>query len=102
MICALPLSGYCADVAGTAKSPACPGAAAWQEAHPEELPAAVDARDAARHFTLPELRRELQTRFELDQKTRRTYLSAVRSSTGFPDTSIPRAASISRPSMHVV
>jgi hypothetical protein len=76
MICALPLSGYCADGAATAKSPACPGAAAWQEAHPEELPAAVDARDAARHFTLPELRRELETRFALDQKTRRTYLSA--------------------------
>jgi hypothetical protein len=56
--------------------PACPGAAAWQAAHPAEAPSAIDQRDAARHFTEPEIRRELQDRFEADQRARRAYIKS--------------------------
>lgn len=55
--------------------PACPGAAAWKAAHPAEAPSAIEQRDAARHFTEPEVRRELQERFEADQHARRAYVT---------------------------
>jgi hypothetical protein len=54
----------------------CPGAATWDEAHREQLPEAMAARDATRTFTDPDLRAELQGRFAADQQARREYLAA--------------------------
>jgi len=55
-------------------APPCAGAAAWIAAHPDEAPEAVDQRDSARQFTEPQVRSELQKRFESDQRARRAYL----------------------------
>jgi hypothetical protein len=54
----------------------CPGAAAWNEAHREQLPEAMAARDATRTFTDPNLRKELEERFAADQQARKEYLAA--------------------------
>jgi len=63
------------DLAIAEEAPsACPGAAAWRAAHPSDAPSAIDQQDAARHFTEPEVRRQLQDRFEADQRARRAYL----------------------------
>jgi hypothetical protein len=43
-------------------SPPCPGAVAWQEAHRNQLPAALAQRDQTRTFSAPELRAELKRR----------------------------------------
>jgi hypothetical protein len=56
----------------------CPGATAWNEAHREQLPEAMAARDATRTVTDPDLRRELQERFAADQRARKDYLAAPR------------------------
>jgi len=69
------LSLAIADLAIAEEAPsACPGAAAWRAAHPSDAPSAIDQQDAARHFTEPEVRRQLQDRFEADQRARRAYL----------------------------
>jgi hypothetical protein len=60
---------------------ACPGAAAWQATHPADAPAAMDQRDAARTFTEPKIRRQLQERFEADQHARQAYLKNPHDST---------------------
>jgi hypothetical protein len=54
----------------------CPGASAWNEAHREQLPEAMAARDATRTSTDPDLRKELQEHFAADQQARREYLAA--------------------------
>jgi hypothetical protein len=51
-------------------SPPCPGAAAWREAHRDQLPPAMAKRDQMRSFGAPELRAELERRFEEDQRER--------------------------------
>jgi hypothetical protein len=68
-------AAYC-DSNNAIQSSACPGAAAWIDAHREQLPQAAELRDAARTFTEPELRKQLQQRFETEQSARREYLSA--------------------------
>jgi hypothetical protein len=78
MLAALLLSttGLGAVNAATAPTPPCPGATSWNEAHPEQLPEAIAARDAARSIADPKLRQELQERFAADQRARKDYLAA--------------------------
>jgi hypothetical protein len=56
----------------------CPGAAAWREAHRSELAAALAQRDQARSFSAPELRAELERRFEADQRERQKLIADPR------------------------
>jgi hypothetical protein len=66
-------------LAGDATSPlatTCPGAAAWRQAHREQLPAAMEQRDEARRFTMPELRLQLKQRTEKDQQARKALLAS--------------------------
>jgi hypothetical protein len=66
-----------ADVNAATMPPSpCPGAASWNEAHHEQLPEAMAARDASRTFTDSDLRTELQERFTADQRARKDYLTA--------------------------
>jgi hypothetical protein len=55
-----------------------PGAAAWREAHRNQLPAALAQRDQVRTFSAPELRAELQRRFEADQRERQQLIADPR------------------------
>jgi hypothetical protein len=71
----LPTLGLGAADAANLQS-TCPGAAAWNEAHQDQLPEAMAARDAIRTFTDSDLRKELQERFAADQQARREYLAA--------------------------
>lgn len=52
----------------------CPGAAAWRQAHRDELPRALAERDGTRTFGAPALRAELERRFEADQRERRRLI----------------------------
>lgn len=61
--------------AASASGAACPGADAWQAAHPQESDEARAQRDAARGFTHPALRAELAERVARDQKARIAYLA---------------------------
>lgn len=54
----------------------CPGVAAWYQAHPEQSNAAIMQRDAARTFSDPALRAELDERFDRDQAARIASLAA--------------------------
>lgn len=68
---ALLLPAWQIAAAGSRAAPApCPGAAAWREAHRDQLPAALAQRDQARTFNAPDLRAELERRFEEDQRER--------------------------------
>jgi hypothetical protein len=53
----------------------CPGAAAWREAHSNQLPSALAQRDRTRTFSAIELRSELQRRFEADQRERKKLIA---------------------------
>jgi hypothetical protein len=53
----------------------CPGAAAWRESHRDQLPAALAQRDLTRVFTAPQLRADLERRFEVDQRVRQKLLA---------------------------
>jgi hypothetical protein len=80
-ICAallLSTMGFGAANAATIPPSPCPGADAWNEAHRDQLPAAMAARDANRTLTDPGLRQELQERFAADQRARQDYLAAPR------------------------
>lgn len=69
--CALLLPAWQIEAAGSREAPTpCPGAAAWREAHHDQLPAALAQRDQARTFNAPDLRAELERRFEADQRER--------------------------------
>jgi len=63
-----------ADAPRQAPTP-CPGAVAWQEAHRNQLPSALAQRDQARTFSAPELRAELERRFEADQRERQRLVA---------------------------
>jgi hypothetical protein len=65
-----------APAAMAAEVGACPGAAAWVAAHPQESDAARAARDAARSFTDPALRAELAERAARDQRARSAALAS--------------------------
>jgi hypothetical protein len=65
-----------ADSSG-ASSP-CPGAAAWRESHRDQLPPAMAQRDEMRTYSAPELRSELQRRFEEDQRQRQRVLADLK------------------------
>jgi hypothetical protein len=56
----------------------CPGAAAWRQAHRNQLPAALAQRDQTRTFSAPELRAELERRFEADQRGRQKLIADPR------------------------
>jgi hypothetical protein len=56
----------------------CPGAAAWREEHRNQLPAALAQRDQTRTFSAPELRAELERRFEADQRERQKLIADPR------------------------
>jgi hypothetical protein len=56
----------------------CPGAAAWRESHRDQLPPAMAQRDEMRTFAAPELRSELQRRFEEDQRQRQRVLANLK------------------------
>ena len=58
--------------------PPCPGAVAWRQAHRDQLPPAMAERDQARTFSAPQLRSELQRRFELDQQERQRLVANPR------------------------
>jgi hypothetical protein len=66
-----------ADASREAPTP-CPGADAWQEAHRDQLPSALAQRDQARTFNAPELRAELERRFEADQRERQKLVAKPR------------------------
>lgn len=78
IVAILSLLGACLAPAAHAEDtqPACPGATAWKEAHPEERDRALTQRDAARTFSDPDLRRELADRVERDQVARRALLAS--------------------------
>jgi len=59
---------------GEANVMPCPGALAWNQAHPETSDAALAQRDAARTLTDPALRAELDARFRRDQDARIAWL----------------------------
>jgi hypothetical protein len=61
---------------GDAPPSPCPGAQAWKRAHPEDSLDALAHRDESRTFTDPELRQQLQRRFDADQSARKEYLAA--------------------------
>jgi hypothetical protein len=63
-----------ADASREAPTP-CPGADAWQEAHRDQLPSALAQRDQARTFNAPDLRAELERRFEADQRERQKLVA---------------------------
>lgn len=58
-------------------SPQCPGVTAWYRDHPEQTNTAMRQRDAARIFSDPSLRAELDQRFERDQVVRYAALAAA-------------------------
>lgn len=64
-----------AVAAAASEETPCPGADAWREAHSQELPAALAQRDQARTFSAPDLRTDLERRFEADQRERRQLLA---------------------------
>jgi hypothetical protein len=66
------------DAASRETSASCPGAAAWREAHRDQLPAALAQRDQTRTFSAPELRAELERRFEADQRERQKLIADPR------------------------
>ena len=53
---------------------ACPLAAAWNDAHADQLPAAMKERDQRRTLSKPEVRKELERRFDIDQEARTAFL----------------------------
>lgn len=61
---------------------ACPGVATWQAAHEashaSQSEEAIAARDAARHFSAPEERRQLLQRVQADQQARDAAIAASR------------------------
>jgi hypothetical protein len=69
LLCAAP-AAMAADAA------ACPGAAAWTAAHPQESDEARAARDAVRTVTHPALRAELAGRVARDQQARIAALAS--------------------------
>jgi hypothetical protein len=71
----LPANELKAAESSRETSPPCPGAAAWREAHRDQLPPAMAARDQSRAFSAPELRAELQRRFEEDQRERQLLVA---------------------------
>jgi hypothetical protein len=76
---ALVLSARQFEAAANAESPTpCPGADAWRDAHRNQLPAALAQRDQARSFSAPELRSELERRFESDQRERQQLVANPR------------------------
>lgn len=70
--CTLPV------LSAATPSPPCPGAEAWKAAHPELSPEAMALRDAQRTYTDPELRKQLEDRFDEDQRARRQLLKFPR------------------------
>lgn len=54
----------------------CPGAAQWRRSHPDESPAAMVRRDAARTLADTSLRNELGRRAASDQRVRLNWLAA--------------------------
>jgi hypothetical protein len=70
----LLLAWLTSAAAARAETP-CPGAEAWREAHSRELPAALAQRDQARTFSAPDLRADLERRFEADQRERRQLVA---------------------------
>ena len=73
----LPAWQIAAAASRDASAP-CPGAAAWREAHRNQLPAALAQRDQGRTFSAPELRAELERRFEADQRERQKLVADPR------------------------
>ena len=72
---ALAVRQSAASDAAPAPAPdTCPGAAAWDEAHKDVLPAEMLRRDAARSLTKPELLAEIRKRADRDQEARREWL----------------------------
>src|SRR5471030_1673478 len=75
----LLLSAWQIEAAASREDSApCPGAAAWQEEHRDQLPAAFAKRDQARTFSAPELRAELERRFDADQRERQKLIADPR------------------------
>lgn len=79
LACAAASSASAADAAILA---ACPGAAAWYAAHPNETDEALARRDAARSFSDPQLRLELAERAARDQAARLAMTKAARKDWG--------------------
>ncbi len=72
----LPAAGYCDVDDAAAPASTCPGAVAWNDAHRDQLPKAMELRDAKRTFSEPDLHKQLQKRIEADQSVRKEYLAA--------------------------
>lgn len=73
---ASPASGAGQEGQTTQPTVQCPGAVAWNQAHPEDSAAARRQRDAARTFTEPALAAELAERFKRDQDARNAMLAS--------------------------
>jgi hypothetical protein len=74
----LLLPAWQTGTAADETSASCPGAAAWREAHRNQLPAALTQRDQTRAFSAPELRAELERRFDADQRERQKLIADPR------------------------
>jgi hypothetical protein len=72
----LPVAAHSLDDDPASSSVACPGAVAWKQAHPYNSAEAIAQRDQARTFSKPQLRKELEERFNLDQSVRKELLQA--------------------------
>jgi hypothetical protein len=74
----IPAAARCENSDAAELSVACPGAAQWRESHADDLAEAAVRHDQARVFTDPNLRNQLQQRFDLDQSARKELLSMPR------------------------
>jgi len=72
---AIASPGLAADNEPNSSGAACPGAAAWNEAHAERSVPAMKRRDAARTLSRPDVLDELQRRVASDQAARRAMLA---------------------------
>ena len=71
----ITLPSRAADNEPSASGAACPGAAAWNEAHAELSVPAMQRRDAARTLSRPDMLDELRRRVAADQAARRAMLA---------------------------
>jgi len=73
---AMPLASADTPEPSSTEDMPCPGAIAWNQAHPQDSPEALTQRDSARTFSNPALRDTLAERFQRDQDARNAYLAA--------------------------
>jgi hypothetical protein len=76
---------HCDSTEPSVVADSCPGVAAWNASHADQLPTAIAARDKQRTLTAPDLLAELESRTDADQRARKKMLAASRSSEAMHD-----------------